>query len=328
MTWPDDDSERMLPDRLVGAFRRAATARVRSLPELQRVLGVDELEARGILLDLEGAGLAVGDADQFRLQPPDAAIGRYLERVSARIGGDLAGLAQLVASSGTLTALWRESFEHDAVDYTIDRIEDDGTAWFDWWSYLVEREGTEAVAIVSNLGALELMESAAPGHLDRLLGLLARGTTRLRLLVPPEARARPAADLMHRLSGAGAAIRIGDTSGWFAVASGALALVPAVWGRDRDVAALLLREPSILDGLESLFRLRWNAGSPWTAGAMRASSDPIIEALCRGATDGEVAERFSISVRSVRRRVAAALAETGVSSRMELGHLLGSRGAN
>lgn len=51
---------------------------------------------------------------------------------------------------------------------------------------------------------------------------------------------------------------------------------------------------------------------------------PAIAELCRGRTDDEIARLLGISVRSVRRRVAAALAETGAASRMELGYLLGS----
>ena len=188
----------------------------------------------------------------------------------------------------------------------------------------MERPGGEAFAILSNLDALALMEGAAPGHLDRLLGMLERGETALSLLVPAEAREGQAAAVMQRLAAAGAAVRVGDTTGWFAVGAGTAALVPAVWGKDRGVAALLVREPSIVAALEELFRLRWRDASRWQDGRPRAATDQAIAELCRGRTDDEVARLLGISVRSVRRRVAAALAETGAASRMELGYLLGS----
>jgi len=322
MTWQEEDSEPRLTERLVDAYRRAAGSRTTSLQELAELLGVDVPAAREIADGWERIGLAVADRDGFRLRAPDSAVAQLIGGMSTRMRRELEALGRLVASGAALSSAWRESFEHDAVDYTIDRIHDDGAAWFAWWSYLLEREGGEAVAIVSNLDALATMDSAAPGLLGRTLDMLERGEVALSLLVPPEARAEPAAVLMDRLADAGAAIRVGDASDWFAAASGEVALVPATWGRDRDVSALLVREPSIVAGLESLFRLRWHAASPWRGPA--AAQDPVIEALCEGRTDGDIADRFGISVRSVRRRVAAAIAETGSASRMELGYRLGS----
>ena len=307
----------------MAAYQHAARARVGSVLDLAASLGVDEATARALVADWERAGLATIEGDGVRLRDPSAAVGRYLDDWLSRQRRDLAGLRQLVASAGTLSAIWRESFENDATGYTIDRIDEDGRAWFAWWSYLVERPGGQAFAILSNLEALALMEEAAPGHLGRLLGMLERGETALSMLVPVEAREGEAADLMRRLTAAGAAVRVGDTTGWFAVGAGTAALVPAVWGRDRGVAALLVREPSIVAALEELFRLRWREATPWQ-GQPRAATDRAIAELCRGRTDEEVARLLGISVRSVRRRVAAALTETGASSRVELGYLLGS----
>lgn len=324
MTWPVDDNAPVLPEPLVAAFQRAARARIGSVAELAESLGVDETAARGLVADWERAGLAAVADGSLRLRDPAAAVGLYLDEWLSRQRRDLAGLRQLVASAGTLSAVWRESFENDATGYTIDRIDEDGRAWFAWWSYLAERPGGRAFAILSNLEALALMDSAAPGHLGRLLGMLERGETALSLLVPAEAREGEAATIMQRLAVAGAAVRVGDTTGWFAVGAGTAALVPAVWGKDRGVAALLVREPSIVAALEELFRLRWRDASRWEDDRPRAVTDQAIAELCRGRTDDEVARLLGISVRSVRRRVAAALAETGASSRMELGYLLGS----
>ena len=308
----------------MAAFQHAARARVGSVAELVASLGLDEGAAEDLVADWKRAGLATVEDDRLRLRDPSAAVGLYVDEWLSRQRRDLAGLRQLVGSAGALSAIWRESFENDATGYTIDRIDEDGRAWFAWWSYLVERPGGEAFAILSNLEALALMEGAAPGHLDRLLGMLERGETALSLLVPAEAREGQAAAVMRRLVAAGAAVRVGDTTGWFAVGAGTAALVPAVWGKDRGVAALLVREPSIVAALEELFRLRWRDASRWEDGRPRAATDRAIAELCRGRTDDEIARLLGISVRSVRRRVAAALAETGAASRMELGYLLGS----
>ncbi len=321
MPWPDDDTAVYLPGRMVDAFRQAALARIRNVDELGELLD-DTAEARRVLAEWERAGLASREGGDFRLRDPGDALVHYLGELSTRLRTEFAGLRQLAASSRTLSTIWRESFENDTSDYTIDRIDDDGRAWFAWWAYLIEHPGTEASAIVSNLDALALMESAAPGHLERLLAMLGIHELALRLIVPPRADTGEPAALMTRLVAAGAEVRIGETAGWFAVTSGTAALIPAVWGRDRSVSALLVREPSIIAGLEELFQRRWRDATRWGLRGADAV-DPVVAELCRGRTDEEVAGIFGMSVRSVRRRVAAAMEATGSSSRMELGHRLG-----
>jgi hypothetical protein len=165
------------------------------------------------------------------------------------------------------------------------------------------------------------MDLAAPGHLDGLVERLIGGELSLRLIVPPEARSGPASALMSQLHSAGAEIRVGDVSGWFAVTPDRAALVPAVWGRDRDVDAMVQHTPSILAALEELFLARWERAAPWKDGG--DTPDPVIELLCLGRTDAQIAEKLGISIRSVRRRLAAAMQRAGAGTRMELGYRLG-----
>jgi hypothetical protein len=249
-----------------------------------------------------------------------------LLRVLGRLRGDAAELNELLDAGPELLAAWRASFTNDAVDYTVDRIGDDGTAWFAWWSFLLEQGSRPTLAIVSNLDALGGIDTTAPGHLEGLLQRLTTGRTALRLLVPPEARIGSTAVVMSMLHDAGVRLRVGDVSGWFAVAPGRAALVPTVWGRDRDVDAMVLHTPSMLAALEQLFLLRWEAAAPWTAGSRRP--DPVIELLCLGRSDAQIAGQLGISIRSVRRRVAETLQRTGAATRMQLGYRLGRAGGD
>lgn len=251
---------------------------------------------------------------------PEAALARVLADWGARLQRETGQLAELLEAAPELSAAWRASHENDAVDYTIDRIGDDGAAWFAWWAYLLEHGRRPTYAIVSNLDALGGMDLAAPHHLEGLLGRVGRGELSLRLIVPAEARVGPAAELMSILHRAGVAIRVGDASGWFAVTPGRAALLPAVWGRDRDVDALMLHTPSIVAALEQLFLERWEDAGPWAGD--EAASDPAIELLCLGRTDAQVADQLGISVRSVRRRVAAEMQRVGAVTRTQLGFRL------
>lgn len=97
--------------------------------------------------------------------------------------------------------------------------------------------------------------------------------------------------------------------------------MPATWGKDRDVDAMVLHTPSIIAALEQLFLVRWEASSPWQEGKTR--TDPVIELLCLGRTDAQIAEELGISIPSVRRRVAAAMQREHCDTRMQLGFRLG-----
>lgn len=264
-------------------------------------------------------------AAAIRTRSPEAALARVLADWGARLSGETRQLGELLEAVPELSAKWRASFAKNAVDYTVDRIGDDGAAWFAWWAYLLEQGQRPTFAIVSNLEALGGMDLTAPGHLDGLLTRLMNGDLALKLIVPPEARTGSAAELMSVLNEAGVDIRVGDVSGWFAVTPDRAALVPAVWGRDRDVDALVLRTTSIVAALEQLFLERWRSAVPWgDEGEVR---DPVIQLLCLGRTDAQIAERLGISIRSVRRRVAEAMRRSGADTRMELGYRLGREAA-
>lgn len=260
-------------------------------------------------------------AEAIRKRSPEAALARLLADWGARLEGETRQLGELLEAVPGLSAQWRASFENDAVDYTVDRIGDDGAAWFAWWTYLLEQGPRPTFAIVSNLDALGSIDLSAPGHLDALVARIEAGDLTLKLIVPPEARRGPVASLMTLLVQSGVEIRVGDVTGWFAVTPDRAALVPAVWGEDRNIDALVLHTPSIVAALDQLFLLRWARAAPWVDGS--GPRDPVIEMLCLGRTDAQIAEGLGISIRSVRRRVAAAMQRTGCVTRMELGYRLG-----
>ena len=256
------------------------------------------------------------DTDPEGAQRPSSPE-RLLLDLLARLQRDADELRDLVEELPLRTAAWRASYAKDTVDVTVDRIGADGASWFAWWGYLLEQGRHPTYAIVSNLDAIDGIEGLAPGHLDRLGQSLASGELSLRLIVPLGADRGAAGEVIAGLAGAGVELRVGDVSDWFAVTPNRAALLPARWGLDRDVDALVVHTPGIVAALEQLFLLRWSQARPWNE-----RRDPAIELLCAGRTDDQIAEKLGISVRSVRRRVAAHMQRTGAATRTQLGYLL------
>lgn len=312
--------------QLVDIFRRAISLNPLTVDTLAAAIETSRTDTLAMLEQWERIGIASLSEQSITLHSPELALNRAVAGWGQRIQSDTAMLAGMVGSVGALARAWQDSFRNAASDYLIDRIEhDDGDAWFTWWSYLFEQGAGEICAIVSNLDAVELLDHSAAAHWQTMLQRLGESGITLRLLVPSEARSGRTRELMQTLAAAGVSLRVGNAQDWFAVAPGNAALLPATWGRDRDVAALIVHHPSIVAGFEQLFRIRWDAAQPWDAAAdiARWLSDPVIDLLCLGHTDDEIAAKLGLSVRSVRRRVAAACSALGAMTRLELGYRLG-----
>lgn len=314
------------------AFRTASRLGTPSSEELDSALGK---EHRGVAADLIASGLAEAMASEgaetssipdeaiLRLRPPETAIAHWITDWSARLRAEAAQASALLAAAPALADIWRASFERDSAEIVIDRVDTDGSGWFGWWRYLSTEGGGTLCAVATNLDALAEIETHAPGYLEELQLALRSGMTRLELIVPSHARISRAARTLDDLAAAGARLRVDDTAGWFAVAQGRAALIPEAWGIDENVAALVVRAEGLVGALEALFRLRWSRAAEWRT----PGSDRVLDLLCEGHHDAEVATILGISVRSVRRRVADAQARYGVRSRMALAHLLArSRG--
>lgn len=231
----------------------------------------------------------------------------------------LDALAQLRALATTAPSPGASSAPH-AHDI-LDTVHGSAGAWNAWWTRLDLAGGAEVAAIVPDLRPLHAI---ADGDVDEhgrdLLAALATGRIRVRLLLPERARddARARA-VVSSLAAAGIEVRTGDARAWYFVARDRVAVVPRAWVDDADVDALVLATPTLLAALDELFGLRWAAATPW--GEAGDAVEAVLRALEAGHDDAEVAALLGVSVRTVRRRVAEAMAATGARTRYELAHL-------
>ncbi|THA74835.1 LuxR family transcriptional regulator [Streptomyces sp. A0592] len=172
-----------------------------------------------------------------------------------------------------------------------------------------------------------------PGYLERALPrdleMLGRGV-RLHTLYQHTARYSPGTqEYVQAVAAAGAEVRtLGELFGKMLVFDRATAFLP-VW--DNPDAAVVLREPSAVAFLCSVFANAWSLAEPFAASYTATTSaqlqDTIAGRLAGGAKDELIARRLGMSLRTCRRHIAELMDELGAESRFQAGYLLALRSA-
>ncbi|MFI5618639.1 LuxR family transcriptional regulator [Streptomyces sp. NPDC051567] len=169
------------------------------------------------------------------------------------------------------------------------------------------------------------------GYLERALPrdleMLGRGV-RLHTLYQHTARYSPGTqEYVQAVSAAGAEVRtLGELFGKMLVFDRATVFLP-VW--DNPDAAVVLREPSAVAFLCSVFTTAWGLAEPFAASYTATTSlqlqDTIAGRLAGGAKDEVIARRLGMSLRTCRRHIAELMDELGADSRFQAGYLLALR---
>ncbi|MFL6138424.1 MAG: hypothetical protein ACJ74O_11555 [Frankiaceae bacterium] len=103
---------------------------------------------------------------------------------------------------------------------------------------------------------------------------------------------------------------------------GRAALLPMDWERQRPDEVLVVRSPTLLAALLTIFDLIWERAGPIdrvATGAAHGADDALLQLLAEGLQDEAVAEKLGVSVRTVRRRVADLLEDLGARTRFQAG---------
>ncbi|CAM5551947.1 hypothetical protein SSPIM334S_04155 [Streptomyces spiroverticillatus] len=169
------------------------------------------------------------------------------------------------------------------------------------------------------------------GHLERALprdlDLLRRGV-RLHTLYQHTARYSPSTqEYVQAVVAAGGEVRtLGELFHKMLVFDGSTAFLP-VW--DNPDAAVVLREPSAVAYLRSVFAHAWDLAEPFAASYSAATAlqlhTSLAGSLASGMKDEVIARRLGMSLRTCRRHVAELMAELGAESRFQAGYLLALR---
>jgi DNA-binding CsgD family transcriptional regulator len=159
---------------------------------------------------------------------------------------------------------------------------------------------------------------------------LRRGV-RYRVLLPEQLRASPVLTLrMGHLAPAGVEVRTVPVVPTDAtVVDRTLALLP---GEGRAAGLTMVRLPSVVGTVVALFEQLWASAAPLTraqitGGAeLNARERELLALLSAGCTDESAAARLGISVRTVRRMMAAIMTRLGARSRFQAGLKAADRG--
>lgn len=89
---------------------------------------------------------------------------------------------------------------------------------------------------------------------------------------------------------------------------------------------LLIRPRTVVDAFVTLFEELWRRAEPVPDGDAEARDVRLLELLALGFKDEAIARQLGVSLRTVRRRVAALMDEHGADTRFQLGLALGRRG--
>jgi DNA-binding CsgD family transcriptional regulator len=143
-----------------------------------------------------------------------------------------------------------------------------------------------------------------------------------RVIYPLEILERPVVSLERRAR-AGEQVRVlRNVPSRMAVFGHAAVVLPDRWGDPEMVSALLLREPSVVTACRALFDLLWSRGSTvpsFHVDGNETGRRQLMELLSRGAKDEQISRALGLSLRTVRRRVAAMMVELGVDTRFQAG---------
>ena len=161
---------------------------------------------------------------------------------------------------------------------------------------------------------------------------LRRGV-RYRILLPEQLRANPVLALrMGRLAPAGVEVRTVPVVPTDAtVVDGALAMLPGT-GRTAAPGLAMVRLPSVVGAVVALFEQLWASAAPLSPAEMAdgaelsAREHELLALLSAGCTDESAAARLGISVRTVRRMMAAIMTRLGARSRFQAGLKAAGRG--
>lgn len=283
---------------------------------------VSELQRRGFVVPHAGdpTRLAAVDPRSFLTAAADAlvdearvirgTISKLVERFDrARAQGDAgAATSSRVTEDPAVVAAWYAQLQHAAVREV--RV-------FDRPPYIsvpmpdlettsltkgVAHRAIYTLESFSHAGAWEALEAAqAAGEISRVVSSLP-----LKMVIADD---DAAVVCLSVDPGAGTALF--TSSGPLIAALGEL--FETYW--DRGVA---LHGRATQEGLESLPAER--------ATGLDASSQAILSLIGAGATDERIAERLGISVRSVRRRTSALMADVGAGNRFQFGAIAARRG--
>lgn len=271
-------------------------------------LGWTDYEAEHAIEQLRARRLVrVTNLGEVVADHPRAALERVVSAEEARLATRRQDLARVRDAIDTFVTDHRAGQETQASDQPL-RERVDQAVFSSVYEHLV----------ASTVGIIRQAEPRQPRSADDFPTVrqqLSAGREQ-RTLYPPEALQEYGAALAQ-WAGLGEQQRvIGGLPSEFVVFGEEVAIGSTEWGQDGG-DYVVLRDPMVVAAFIALFDRLWAAATP----AERAddpSSNALVDWMQQGLTDEAIARAMGVSLRTVRRRIAAMMSEHGVSTRFQL----------
>jgi len=288
-----------------------------SLEQLATLRGVDVDGLRRQLARLTDLGLVSVAGGKVSAGQPDQAIGRLVSEETQRLIGVGEQLAALRAMVPSLATEYHAAHAPRGEPVAVEAVAD-----------------ADVVGLIRNVSATSTGELLwlRPDHwrvpagrdLDEWVrGLVAAGR-RSRAIYPARVLAE-APEVVRAGAEAGEHVRIlASVPAHLAVMGDSAALVPELWWSNNG-RRLVVRQPGLVRSLQLLFTQLWDRAMPvpGLGGPRdddgRAERRMVLDQLAAGAKDEQIARTLGLSLRTVRRRVAAILDDLAVDSRFQAG---------
>lgn len=191
--------------------------------------------------------------------------------------------------------------------------------------------GVDAALATANREVLVARTDHLSASLRRVDRENMRRGVRYRILLPEDVRSNAVLALrLGRLALSGAEVRtVARVPTDATVVDAALAMLP---GERRPADLAMVRLPSVVNAVVALFEQLWATAAPLTRSevtddaGLAARERELLALLSAGCTDESAAARLGISVRTVRRMMAAIMTRLGARSRFQAGLKAADRG--
>jgi len=282
------------------------------------LLGRKPADLKAELARFVAAGLVGIEGGRVLAVPPDQALGRLITDEARRLQSVN---EQLDALRGLLPSL--------SAEHLISQAPRGETVGFE------AIEGGDFLSLIRGLSAAsggDLLWLRPDGwkhsfgrELDEWVMDLVLSGRRSRAIYPARVL-EEAPEVLRARADAGEHVRIlANVPTRLAIMGASAALIPQRWGVHDD-RRLVIRQESMISALTMLFETMWGQAMsvPGLDGqrddATRASGRRLmLDQLAGGARDEQISAALGLSLRTVRRRVAAILDELGVESRFQAG---------
>lgn len=271
---------------------------------------VDALLAAGFL--------TVGPDDTLAYESPYAtfiALGRLR---AMRMHEETLRTTALMQALPQLIRAWdlSEVGEGEEHPLSVNIIHAKPSSWEEWFRHSEAEQPTRPSVVFTDPEVAAV--SLRSGHLEVLQGKLSDAVN-VRVLLPVGVDwSDEILGLVRRAKAAGIEFRTSRrTTSWLYVDEPSLVGLPIMWGAGTPTSALAIRTPPVVAAVAMLFEELWARGAPFRDDA--EGWVQILGMLGQGMTDDAIARVLGLTTRTVRRRIAEAMAELGATSRFTLG---------